>query len=170
MHTGSINGARGSLRTKLLRGLFGPMNSFLTSGCGCKEKSHFAYSTALKNAGIWPTGDQYKKSVQDVLNSPGFTNFQCEIPDDACFRCRLMLQKDLVVKVGDEVLRNFQGLCLDCMKLTKSEDVHRDYWLHDQQKKWDQGCRITHAQPTWYFSYMGRKTDMKNYQQRQSNH
>jgi len=52
------------------------------------------------------------------------------------------------------------------MKLTDSGDVDEDYWTHDLQKNWSDGCRIYHKQPTWYFSFMGRKTDMKNYQQK----
>jgi hypothetical protein len=46
------------------------------------------------------------------------------------------------------------------MKMTKGEDVDADYWEHDMEKEWDSGCEISHSQPTWYFSFMGRKTDM----------
>ena len=40
-----------------------------------------------------------------------------------------------------------------------SED--EDYWKHTKLDiPWDAGCRISHDQPTWYFSFMGRKAKM----------
>lgn len=39
----------------------------------------------------------------------------------------------------------------------KIGDADEDYWRHEEDEKWDDGCRISHGQPTWYFSFMGRK-------------
>jgi hypothetical protein len=41
-----------------------------------------------------------------------------------------------------------------------AKDVDADYWTHARQENWDAGCPIRHGQPTWYFSFMGRKADM----------
>ena len=36
-----------------------------------------------------------------------------------------------------------------------------DYWKHAKlDVPWDSGCRISHDQPTWYFSFLGRKAKM----------
>ena len=36
-----------------------------------------------------------------------------------------------------------------------------DYWHHDDRDiPWNDGCRINHDQPTWYFSFMGRRGRM----------
>jgi len=48
----------------------------------------------------------------------------------------------------------------------KTGDIDQDYWDHDKERNWDYGCRIRHGQPTWYFSFMGRKADMKAHQQK----
>ena len=159
--SGSVNGARGSLRSKMIRALFSPVSAFLRMTCKCKEKSLFAYNLGLSKTGIWPLQDHYKKSIRQVLDSPGFEDFHCVIPDNACFRCTSILQPDNITKIRHNLLCDFDGLCLDCAKMTKTRNVDDDYWLHDAARKWDEDCRIRHGQPTWYFSFMGRKTDMK---------
>ncbi|KAH7342973.1 hypothetical protein BKA65DRAFT_354532, partial [Rhexocercosporidium sp. MPI-PUGE-AT-0058] len=78
---GSINGVRGTLRGKLIRSLFDPVSAFLKSKCDCREKALFAYNLGLSKTGIWPLHEHHKKSVQEVLDSPGFVTFQCEIPE-----------------------------------------------------------------------------------------
>jgi hypothetical protein len=35
-----------------------------------------------------------------------------------------------------------------------------DYWTHADPRVYDAHCRIKHGQPTWYFSFMGRKERM----------
>jgi hypothetical protein len=147
----------------MLRELFDPVSAFLVMDCDCKEKSLFAYNKGLSKTGIWPLHEHYKKSIQEVLTSPGFLRFDCKIPDNACMTCRSKLSVTAIEKIRCELTSNFNGLCLDCMNLTKSGDVDYDYWEHDFERKWDLGCRISHSQPTWYFSFMGRKTNMKNH-------
>ncbi|KUJ21786.1 uncharacterized protein LY89DRAFT_637739 [Mollisia scopiformis] len=161
---GGLNGARGSMRGKLLRGLFDPVAAFLEAKCDCKANALFAYHIGLSKTGIWPIHDHHKKSVQDILDSPGMINFQCTIPDGACSSCRSRLSSTKVTELRRKILNDFHGLCLDCMTMTKTGDIDSDYWDHDRMHEWDAGCRIQHSQPTWYFSYMGRKTDMKNHQ------
>ncbi|TVY13000.1 hypothetical protein LARI1_G008885 [Lachnellula arida] len=161
---GSVNGAKGSLRSQLIRGLFGPMDRFMDATCACKEKSLFAYCQGIRKTGIWPLQDQHKKSVQQILDSPGFVKFAIKIPDGACIQCVSKLSRSTIKKVRDEISKDFHGLCLDCINMTKTGDVDNDYWAHDRMQQWDFNCRIDHGQPSWYFSFVGRKTDMKNHQ------
>lgn len=82
----------------------------------------------------------------------------------------------------------FDGLCLgnacafpsatldltastDCMSMSnpKFGDSDSDYWHHNMPRfAWDSNCSITHGQPTWYFSFMGRKEKMKAWRERKS--
>jgi hypothetical protein len=53
---------------------------------------------------------------------------------------------------------NFDGLCLDCMESSKPK-ADKEYWKACGQSpmgRWDQDCRITHGQQTWYVSWCGR--------------
>ncbi|KAI0115833.1 hypothetical protein GGR51DRAFT_502229 [Nemania sp. FL0031] len=71
-----------------------------------------------------------------------------------------------VLAASRSVRKNFGGLCLDCMHKFKTEGDDDDYFRHDEPGKHDQGCRVEHGQPTWYFSYMGRKELMLRHQGR----
>lgn len=53
-----------------------------------------------------------------------------------------------------------------CMNSSQSKtgDSDEDYWFHDQMKYWDNGCKFRHGQPTWYFSFMGRRDMMLKFQ------
>jgi hypothetical protein len=47
------------------------------------------------------------------------------------------------------------------MNASKLSSEDEDYWKHTKlDVPWDAGCRISHDQPTWYFSFMGRKAKM----------
>lgn len=162
---GSVNGAKGSLRSKMLRGLFDPVGDFLNQPfpCSCKEKSLFAYCKALSKTGIWPLQDHTKKAVKDILNSPGFLEFECKIPEGACRSSVSKLDATAIDTTRSKILDEFDGLCLDCMDRTKPKtgDIDKDYWTYDLWSDWSFDCHIAHGQPTWYFSFMGRKTLMK---------
>jgi hypothetical protein len=163
---GSVNGARGSLRTKLLRGLFDPVDFFLKKTCQCKEKAVFAYLQGISKTGIWPLQTHHQKSIQEISSSHGFVHFKCEIPEGTCTSCRMEIDPGAVENLRVKIVRDFHGLCLDCMDLSRPKmcNVDEDYWLHDAKRCWDSTCRIVHGQPTWYFSFMGRKADMKAHQ------
>ncbi|KAI0013958.1 hypothetical protein F4779DRAFT_639098 [Xylariaceae sp. FL0662B] len=66
--------------------------------------------------------------------------------------------------LADEIEKKFDGLCLDCMHKFKTGDEHSDYWEHGRLYEFDRGCRFKHGQPTWYFSYMGRREIMSKFQ------
>ena len=163
---GSLNGARGSLRSKLIRGLFDPVDKFLNNSCSCKEKSLYAYCKGLSKTGIWPLHSHHQKSVQQILDSPGFIKFDCKIPEGACSTCIIKIRSAAIEETRVKIETDFGGLCLDCMNKTnpKTGDVDSDYWRHNERRDWSADCRISHRQPTWYFSFMGRKADMKAHQ------
>lgn len=66
---GSLNGARGSLRTKLHSRLYDPCWSLLgSSTCKIKEKVFYQYHKALKETGAWPLEIQgYRHSIIELL-------------------------------------------------------------------------------------------------------
>lgn len=47
----------------------------------------------------------------------------------------------------------------DCMRASSIEAEDEDYWRHAETGYYrSRGiCRVSHGQPTWYFSFMGRK-------------
>ncbi|KAI1287747.1 hypothetical protein F5Y03DRAFT_380293 [Xylaria venustula] len=69
-----------------------------------------------------------------------------------------------VRRASSKVRDNFDGLCLDCMHKFKTGDDNCDYFAHDRPGHYDHNCRVRHKQPTWYFSYMGRKELMVKHQ------
>jgi hypothetical protein len=47
------------------------------------------------------------------------------------------------------------------MYMSKFGDTDKDYWNHARTDvKWNAHCRISHGQPTWYYSFMGRRDKM----------
>jgi hypothetical protein len=54
-----------------------------------------------------------------------------------------------------------------CSSKTKN-DEDRQYWNWSQTGRYayNTHCRIKHGQPTWYFSFMGRKEKMASFQKK----
>jgi len=123
--------------------------------------------SGLSKTGIWPMDTQHQRSIREILDSPGFVEFECKIPPGTCASCSSNCQPAKIQAVRSKILSDFDGLCLDCMDLSLPKidgDVDRDYWEHDKNRIWDVDCRISHSQPTWYFSFMGRRAEMKAHQ------
>lgn len=52
------------------------------------------------------------------------------------------------------------------MNSSKTGDKDKDYWKYLSSKKtssisgrYDEGCRVRHGEPSWYFSFMGSRKD-----------
>ena len=53
----------------------------------------------------------------------------------------------------------------------KFGDADGDYWRHaDNDVQWDANCRIKHGQPSWYFSFLGRREKMIEWTQKGKAH
>ncbi|KAI9649048.1 hypothetical protein NHQ30_001615 [Ciborinia camelliae] len=163
---GAVNGAKGNLHSKLIKGLFDPMSWFLKQRCKCKEASLFSYCDGLSKTGIWPLESHQKKSVQEVLDS--FDKFVCEIPANTCLSCRQKLTPAFIEGgIRRTIQTHFEGLCLDCMYHSMPDSVERfAYFENDENKVWDADCRIKHGQPSWYWSHMGKKSEMQAHQRK----
>ncbi|EOD52638.1 hypothetical protein UCRNP2_574 [Neofusicoccum parvum UCRNP2] len=158
-----INAAKGRLRIVLHRELWKPINRLLTQAeCSCKEKTVFGYQKALVKIGVWPLEEMYLKySLKEILDKLSKFNWAPD-PDSCRSYCGMTDYAGLVAEAGREVSKYFHGLCLVCMDMTnpKTTNVDEDYWRHNFIKDWDRKCRphgVSHGQPTWFYSYMGRK-------------
>ncbi|KAI4198733.1 MAG: hypothetical protein LQ348_001981 [Seirophora lacunosa] len=161
IHLEQLNAAKGRLRTVLFRGLWVPCENLLKARCTCKEKSLFGYQHHLYIIQVWPLETVFlRKSIDQILAN--LARFSFEAPAKACVTCR-QNYKGIVAEVASSVRNYFDGLCLDCLDSSKPKkgDVAMDYWRHDKLKEWEivKGCRFIHRQPTWYFSFNGRRED-----------
>ena len=102
-----------------------------------------------------------KTSMHDILHN--LEKFSYEAKSSACGECKKDF-KGTVSVIADMVRDYFDGLCLDCLDRSKPKlgTVDEDYWQHHRLKEhdWITTCRVRHKQPTWYFSFNGRKEDM----------
>ncbi|KAI2717753.1 hypothetical protein CBS147332_4633 [Penicillium roqueforti] len=156
-----LNAARGRLRTVLQRSLFGDLNMTLDKAhCGCAAESMFAYFRELHHIRVKPLdSDIYKNCVSDILNR--LANFN----EDNMAKRKPSVQRCVVCpfswKRTVEYARRlvdgyFHGLCLDCMQ--KHPDEDSEYWdLRTTRLVYDQTCRITHGEATWFSSFMGHR-------------
>ncbi|KAI1115021.1 hypothetical protein F5Y14DRAFT_450380 [Nemania sp. NC0429] len=119
--------------------------------------------------------DEYKFTLVTIKPCPGSDSWSTEIcsscigggdEDQKLWRAAYKLTEG-VLDASERVRGNFGGLCLDCMhKFKNGGDDDDDYFAHDRPGNHDRGCRVRHGQPTWYFSYMGRRELMVRHQAR----
>ncbi|KAL8897858.1 MAG: hypothetical protein Q9207_006987 [Kuettlingeria erythrocarpa] len=156
-----LNAAKGRLRTVLFRGLWAPCHRLLNSSCTCRKATLYDYQQHLYSINVWPLETVFlHKSINEILEN--LTKFSYEAPAGACVLCR-QNYKNIVTRVEENVSAYFDGLCLDCLDRSKPKtgDVDMDYWRHHELKEheYTSGCRFPHRQPTWYFSFNGRKEE-----------
>lgn len=165
-----INAARGRLRVILHRELYAEVGDIVNNGeCSCKELTTFEYLRELGRIEVWPLEDSMRnQSIQEMLerlslfdekNMRSYTNPRTG-KVGSCNSCN-QSWGEIVLRAASTVSKYFDGLCLDCMDLSKDlrsgGDRDDDYWRHNELRNWDSGCRIKHGEPTWYFSFMGRR-------------
>ncbi|KAL8978900.1 MAG: hypothetical protein Q9205_005635 [Flavoplaca limonia] len=153
-----LNAAKGRLRTVLHKDLYGPNDRLLRATCTCKAESLWGYEKALTDCKAWPLERLVQVTSMAVILER-LTRFKYALPSTACSDCRQNYHS--VVKGAiSHTSGYFDGLCLDCMDSSKTDDEDADYWSHGELKQSDfvYGCRAgRHGQPTWYYSYMGQK-------------
>lgn len=133
---------------------------FLQISCACRPHALDNLIEGLDDTGIWPL-DEEPRSINTIL--AGLATFKYVPPADACAKC----SRNIHFKALIRNIRNyFNGLCLDCMDSSRPRTgaIATDYWLHNDEREWDAGCRIKHGRNTWYFSYMGRPEQMEAHQ------
>lgn len=160
-----MNAAKGRLRTIIHNGLFAPNDKLLQASCTCKEVTLFNYEKALYTIKVWPleriAQNTAMKEILERLNG-----FKFEPKASACAICRSDYQR--TVALAQSRTRDyFDGLCLDCMDKyeAKTGDEDGDYWRHNDlpDHMLSRNCRNDHGEPTWYFSFMGRKEDIDRF-------
>lgn len=158
-----LNAAKGRLKTILHRELYGPIDELLGgSNCSCRAAVLYDYEKSLARTGAWPLETAFvHKSMDDIMTRLNtFTARKVEKPEPCGPDCCSFNFEQVVSKATSEVKKYFDGSCLKCMDRSQpkfgSDD--RDYWRHaDTGVAWDSKCGISHGEPTWYFSFMGRK-------------
>lgn len=145
--------------------LFRPNEKLLKATCSCKEVTLFGYEKALYDIDVWPLERVCQRSSMTTILAR-LDNFSFEPQKEACGSCRSDYKG--IVKLAQSKTRSyFDGLCLDCMDKTKpvTGDEDMDYWQHDRLGESDlmDHCRVKHHQPTWYFSFMGRRDVMDRF-------
>jgi hypothetical protein len=156
------------VKTRLHRGLFEVIKKFLNQWCPCKEKALFQYCKGLDRTRVWPLEEWgTRKSIDELIE--GLQSFRYDAPADGCSSCKYDIGSIVVRKTCVDVESYFDGLCLHCMDSSTTADRDPDaaYWTHDRLQKWGVGCPFEHGQPTWYFSFMGRREAMDAHKRRE---
>lgn len=81
-----------------------------------------------------------------------------------CRRCSHDFKRG-VEEAVKTVRKYSDGLCLDCMNdseesaRNKGRAMRDPYWNRKHIGDWSGGCRVTHNEPTWYYSNFARKQE-----------
>jgi len=119
------------MRKEIIKGIFSPLDRFCHTSCAVKAQSLEAYVEAIRHTSIWPLETVHQKSNKEVVDSPGFLHWKATTPEGACYFCRSRLQGTHIAKIRTDILSYWEGLCLDCMDIskTKTGDLDSDYWV-----------------------------------------
>ncbi|KAL8687826.1 MAG: hypothetical protein Q9218_006106 [Villophora microphyllina] len=163
-----LNAAKGRLRTILHAKIWELIDEILNSSCSLKEKTMFGYIKALTATRAFPLDPIWPKwEVTRVLAHLRSFSYESPKCTDQYCRCHRRNFDGAIIKACNIVAGYCDGLCLDCMNksMPKTADYDTDYWLHNDldEDDWDRECRVSHDEPTWYFSFMGRREDRDNF-------
>lgn len=164
-----INAAKGRLRTVLLTGLFRPNEQLLNAICSCRKETLYDYEKTLWQIKVWPLERIGQRHAINVILDR-LDHFKYNPSKEACSTYCQRDYKRIVIGVQIATRNYFDGLCLDCMDRSKPKtgDVDKDYWRHHllEEDDWVTSCRFPHKQPTWYFSFMGRKEERDRFREK----
>jgi hypothetical protein len=115
--TGSLNGARGNLRSRLLTALERPFLEVVDNlTCKSKKDVLWAYSEALVGTGAWPVEVKSKfKSVSELHTALAKFKYEDPHPCEAQCSCMDGYSTRFNNVVGDAIVssrKQFNGLCL----------------------------------------------------------
>lgn len=161
-----MNAARGRLKTIIFHALYRPLEQLLIKNQACCDKTGSDYQRALLRTLAWPIERHgMANSISTLLRRLG--SFSYPTPMTDCRTCPMNFEW-IVKGVVKHTATYFDGMCIDCMNKSKAKTQNEDtdYWLHRHLKQDEivKGCRVeSHSQPTWYFSFMGRREDMDKF-------
>ncbi|TKA69161.1 hypothetical protein B0A55_08961 [Friedmanniomyces simplex] len=171
-----LNAAKARLKTVLHRGLYRPVEALVRHGdCRCRGEVLWAYENLLTRQGCWPLETAWgggATSVEAFLRRLERIPAKVAQPRTCGGRVCTFGFGDVVARVRVDVMGLFDGLCLDCMasstpNFPSSEGQTDDfYWSKVAFRSgphWDDGCRVRHHQPTWYFSFLGDRGKMQQW-------
>jgi hypothetical protein len=78
------------MRKEIIKGLFEPVDVFCS--CSVKEKSLWEYIKGVKMTKIWPLHTMHTRSNETIVESAGFVNWKCVVPEGACSGCTYKLR------------------------------------------------------------------------------
>ncbi|EME80059.1 uncharacterized protein MYCFIDRAFT_14959, partial [Pseudocercospora fijiensis CIRAD86] len=158
-----INAARARLKTILHRALYTPIDRLLKEArCNCAPTILYNYESSLARTGVWPLESKLMSDsvISAIHDLRAYDGKQWQIQTCGSLACTFDFDK-IVITAREEIGNYFTGLCLDCMTASKGADADEKYWSHSKPGvNWDQGCAVSHGQPSWYFSFMGPREDM----------
>lgn len=152
-----LNAARGRLRTIMFRGLWVPIQQCLFARCACSPHTFRDYFKHLCVTQVFPFEETTKDtSIEDMLRR--LRGFSFRAKRQACGICKADYVK-LARDVVEETSTYFEGMCLDCLDTSSRRDHDADY--RNQLTWWNltTSCRVRHDEPTWYFSFNGRREE-----------
>ena len=168
-----LNAAKGRLKTILHRDLFKPVEPLIRSGnCTHVQANVFGYLKRLLLTSVWPIEDATRNNtIEDLLDN--LEDFRYTPAAGSCSVCSRDYET-IVERVRMFTETYFDGICLDCLDKSRPRtgDFDMDYWKHQEFREDAEilGCRVKHKQPTWYFSFMGRKADRDLFLKRHRSH
>ncbi|KAL8786098.1 MAG: hypothetical protein Q9213_002961 [Squamulea squamosa] len=154
-----LNAARGRLRTVMHRNLYEPNAILLNAKCSCRKATLYDYEKTLTDIEVWPL-EKVAQTTSMTLIIQKLAKFSFEPEPGTCSTCKKDY-KTLVERAREITKDYFDGLCLDCLDISnpKTGSSDADYWNHtdlDEDAVY-RNCRVVHGQPTWYYSFMGRR-------------
>jgi hypothetical protein len=141
---------------------------FCPNACPTRAASLTAYLSALSSSTeLYPLSNLPFLSISHILDGAGFKNWVCDIPAGACDSCKFHMSEDRIVSASTGALEYWEGLCLDCVRMSNKEMEERswckEYFAADEAENWDYGCRIEHGRISWFHSFMGKDDDMNKW-------
>ncbi|KAK0118263.1 hypothetical protein ONS95_012564 [Cadophora gregata] len=164
-----INAARGSMRRELNEALLDIAcpDNFCLRKCKKRAECYITYMEEVTLTKLWPFSTQHRIPIQTVLDSPGMTNWTHKKILDSCMDCFRRLKGDHVHEAREKVEKYWEGMCLDCVKLSldKAGTRYAAYFSKDKSERWGAGCQVFHGRNEWYFSFMGSQDVMVQHQE-----
>lgn len=154
------------MRTVLQQGLYKEISATLHGTIDdCTANGVCSYLKELQRIEVEPLGNTlFRNSVADILTRLDYfnhRNLSCNKHDplSQCSWCS-RTWTCLIEGIQRRIRRYFDGLCLDCLR--NHLDKHSTYWNRELHREaydgeWDSTCHISHGEPTWYFSFNGRR-------------